>query len=91
MKIDLRSTGCKVKEANAITKSYEIKLLYNIYAASMKIVFAFFFCMYSLKVYSHIVLTGTGRGAVAQTDMKGLHPGDILAIRPGLYEKGGSF
>jgi len=91
MKIDLRSTGYKVKEANAIPKSYEIKLLYNIYAACMKIVFAFLFCICSLKVYSHIVLTGTGGGSVTQTDMNGLHPGDTLAVRAGLYEKGGSF
>ena len=42
MKIDLRSTGYKVKAANAIPKSYEIKLLYNIYATCIKIVFAYF-------------------------------------------------
>jgi hypothetical protein len=57
----------------------------------MKIVFAFFFCIYSLKAHSHILLTGTGSGSVQKTDMNGLHPGDTLAIRAGLYEKGGSF
>jgi hypothetical protein len=57
----------------------------------MKIVFAFFFCIYSLKAYSHIVLKGNGKGSVTQTEMTGLHPGDTLAIRAGFYEKGGSF
>jgi hypothetical protein len=57
----------------------------------MKIVFAFLFVLYSVNAYSHIVLTGNGKGSVTQTDMSGLQAGDTLAIRAGHYEKGGSF
>ena len=69
-----------------------MKLSYfTIYTAGMKIVFAIFFFICSLQSNARTVITGTGNGSVVQNDMKGLSPGDTLAIRTGHYEKGGSF
>jgi len=57
----------------------------------MKIVFVIFFFILSFQSHARTVITGTGNGSIVQNDMKGLHPGDTLAIRTGFYEKGGSF
>src|SRR5450631_2053326 len=91
MKVGLRSNGHKGIATKAIPNCYEIKLLYNIYSAYMKIVFTISFLIFCLSVYSHTVIVGTGSGAVIQEDMQGLKPGDTLAIRSGMYEIGGSF
>ena len=69
----------------------KLQLLYNIYPVCMKIVFTICFFVFYLKVFSHTVITGSGSGSVIQNDMSGLKSGDTLAIRAGLYEKGGSF
>ncbi|HCL82725.1 MAG TPA: hypothetical protein DIC22_02065, partial [Chitinophagaceae bacterium] len=69
----------------------KLQLLYNIYRAYMKIVFTFSLFIFSLQVYPHTVITGSGYGSVIQSDMNGLNPGDTLAIRAGHYEKGGAF
>jgi hypothetical protein len=69
----------------------KLQLLYNIFPASMKIVFTCLFLILTLPVFSRTVLIGSGTGAVTQNDMTGLNPGDTLAIRPGRYESGGSF
>jgi hypothetical protein len=57
----------------------------------MKFVITICLLIFYLQVYPHTVITGSGNGVVLQNDMKGLKPGDTLAIRAGLYEKGGSF
>jgi hypothetical protein len=57
----------------------------------MKIVFTFCFLIFSMQVYPHVVVTGSGKGSVNQNDMNGLKPGDTLAVRNGHYENGGSF
>jgi hypothetical protein len=57
----------------------------------MKIVFTCFFMILALQVFPHIVVTGSGSGAIIQNDMNGLRAGDTLAIRSGRYELGGSF
>jgi len=41
--------------------------------------------------FPRTLVIGTGSGVVVKNDMKGLHPGDTLAIRSGFYEKGGAF
>jgi hypothetical protein len=69
----------------------KLQLLYNIYPACMKIVFTICFFIFSLQVFSHTLITGSGTGSVIQNEMNGLKPGDTLAIRSGFYEKGGSF
>jgi hypothetical protein len=57
----------------------------------MKIVFTICMFIFSLQAYPHIVITGSGSGSVIREDMNSLKPGDTLAIRAGVYEKGGSF
>jgi hypothetical protein len=57
----------------------------------MKIVISFCLLIFYLHAYPHIIITGSGKGSVSQTDMRGLKPGDTLAIRAGHYEKGGKF
>ena len=57
----------------------------------MKIVISFCLLIFYLNAYPHTIITGSGKGSVSQTDMRGLKPGDTLAIRAGLYEKGGKF
>jgi hypothetical protein len=91
MKIGLRTTGYKDISTKSSPNCYEIKLLYNTYPAYMKIVFTFCFLIFTMRSFPHIVYTGTGSGSVIQNDMKGLQPGDTLAVRAGHYEKGGSF
>ena len=69
----------------------KLQLLYNIYPAYMKIVFAICLFIFPQQVFSHTLITGTGRGSIIRNDMSGLKPGDTLAIRSGFYENGGSF
>jgi hypothetical protein len=57
----------------------------------MKFVFLLSLLFFSLQVYPHTVVTGSGSGSIIQNDMKGLKPGDTLAIRTGFYQEGGSF
>jgi hypothetical protein len=57
----------------------------------MKIVFTICLLIFSLRSDSHTLIIGSGNGSIIQNDMNGLKPGDTLAIRSGLYEKGGSF
>jgi hypothetical protein len=57
----------------------------------MKIVFTICLLIFSLQGYPHIVITGSGNGSIIREDMNSLKPGDTLAIRAGVYEKGGSF
>ncbi|HEV3223115.1 MAG TPA: choice-of-anchor Q domain-containing protein [Puia sp.] len=90
MKIDLRSTGYKVIGALPFLYNMKLQLLYNIYPACMKIVFTIYLFIISTQVFPRTLITGSGRGAIIQNDMNGLKPGDTLAIRSGLYEKGGS-
>jgi hypothetical protein len=91
MNICLRTTGYKDISSKGIPNCYEIKLLYNIYGARMKIVFMLCFLILSMPSFSHIVYKGKGSGSFVQNDMTGLTPGDTLAIRAGRYERGGSF
>ena len=57
----------------------------------MKIVFTFCLLVFTMRVFPHTVIIGTGSGAIIKQDMNGLKPGDTLALRTGHYEKGGSF
>lgn len=57
----------------------------------MKFVFTICLLVFTLQVYPHTVLIGSGSGSVVRQDMNGLNPGDTLAIRAGRYEKGGLF
>jgi hypothetical protein len=68
-----------------------LQLLYNIFPAFMKFVFTCCLLIFSLQVFPHLVVTGSGTGSILQNDMKGLRPGDTLAIRTGFYAEGGSF
>lgn len=91
MKIDLRSTGYKVIGAIPFLYTMKLQLLYNIYPAYMKIVFAICMFFFPRQVFSRTLITGTGRGSIIQNNMGSLKSGDTLAIRTGIYEKGGSF
>jgi hypothetical protein len=57
----------------------------------MKIVFTICFLIFSGSGSAHTIITGSGSGSILQNDMRGLKPGDTLALRSGFYEKGGSF
>ncbi len=57
----------------------------------MKLFFSLFFLFIFQEVFPHTLFIGTGTGAVIKNDMKGLRPGDTLAIHAGYYDKGGSF
>jgi hypothetical protein len=92
MKIGLRSTGYKdISAMPPLYECYEIKLLYNIYPAYMKIVFTFWLCIFFVPAFPRTMITGTGSGSVLLQNMNGLNPGDTVAIRTGRYEKGGLF
>jgi hypothetical protein len=68
----------------------ELPLLY-IYIPGMKSLFIFLLSFIYSCAHAHTLVIGTGSGSVIKTDMKGLRPGDTLAIRSGFYEKGGAF
>ena len=91
MKIDLRSTGYKVIGAMPFLYTMKLQLLYNIYPAYMKIVFAICLFIFSQQVFSRTLIIGTLWGSIIRNDMSGLKPGDTLAIRSGFYENVGSF
>jgi len=57
----------------------------------MKFVYTIFLLFLFQQSFSHTLIIGNGKGVIQQNDMKGLQPGDTLAIRAGFYEKGGSF